>query len=176
MQDETPAGSPAAPDPGLQPPADPTAPPAPAPEPVSPQEAAPQPPAEGTVLPPASTSIESQPAAPSDAPTAPAPEAAPAPEPSPAPETPSPQPAPPVTVNNQTRRSDDDGLEGGWVVVVDGPHKGLRGAFTAVATYDVESGYPATILVRNRDLASEQGTVVVDYGHVRPAWDYHGGR
>ena len=84
--------------------------------------------------------------------------------------------AAPVTVNNQTRRSDEDGIEGGWVEVVSGPHKGVRGSFLSVTEYDKKSGYPKTILVQERDFASDKGVVSVDYGDCRPALDYHGGR
>ena len=82
----------------------------------------------------------------------------------------------PVRVDNKSRRSDDDALEGGWVDVVSGEHKGVRGAFASVTDYDPKTGYPKTILVRNRDHASDTGDVAVEYADARPAANYHGGR
>lgn len=97
-------------------------------------------------------------------------------EPKPAQSVPTAAPAATVHVDNRTRRSGDDALEGGWVDVVSGEHKGLRGAFLSVERYDKKTGYPATIRVRNRDLTGDVDTVVVNYADARPAENYLGGR
>lgn len=117
------------------------------------------------------------------------PQATPEPEPAPdvaAPDPPdeSPAEAPPATagpvqpvrVDNMSRRSGDDALEGGWVLVVDGPHKGVVGAFVNVDSYDESTGYPKTILLRARDHNGPVDLAVVDYADCRPATPYVGGR
>lgn len=80
----------------------------------------------------------------------------------------------PVHVDNKTRRSDEDAIEGGWVDVVSGDHQGRRGAYEQTLTRDPATGYPATILVRSRDAENEP--LVVDYEDARPAVGYQGGR
>ena len=155
--------SPAQADPAVQPEAPaPSDAPASVPSSQTPQEPAVTDPAESQGPPAAGTEIPPGTDAPPPQPSSPTPEQPPV--------------APPVQVHNLTRRSDDDGIEGGWVVIVDGEYKGIRGSFAQVVTYDPQTGYPETILVKNRDFASETGAVVVDYNDVRPAWDYHGGR
>src|ERR1035437_4268528 len=78
----------------------------------------------------------------------------------------------PVRVDGRNRRNANDGLEGHFVDVVDGEHKGRFGAFTEVAERE-KDGYPKTILVRTRDEFNELLTVA--YEHVRHSQS-HGGR
>ena len=78
-----------------------------------------------------------------------------------------PSATPVVHVDNRTRRSDKDGLEGHFVVVVSGEHKGLRGVFREVASTE-KDGYPKRILVRARDHAGDEDLVTVNYADVRP--------
>jgi hypothetical protein len=63
-------------------------------------------------------------------------------------------------------------IEGGWVDVVDGEHKGRRGAWRL--TTEREDGEPKTILVRTRDELNELIEVAVK--DVRHAAGYAGGR
>lgn len=79
----------------------------------------------------------------------------------------------PVQVDGRNRKSDEDGLEGHFVNVVDGEHKGRLGAFVSVVEREAD-GYPKQILVRTRDEYNQ--LLSVAYKHVRHAGDYHGGR
>lgn len=102
--------------------------------------------------------------------TSPDPSAAPAGDPAPVA-----VPAPavvPVTVDNRTKRDDDDALEGGWVDVVEGPYAGRYGAYVSNLSHG-EDGYPEVILVRTRDASNE--LVEVEYAHTRPS-ERTGGR
>ena len=165
--DASSAGMPEPPEP------EPTAP-APAPETtvaVGAQEpAAPGPPVEE----PAAEPVDTEPETPPEAPDAPALD----PEGSDAPAVPldtEPQGAAvPVVVDNATRRSGDNALEGHFVDVIDGPHKGLFGVFLSVVHW-AQDGFPTHILVRNRDHASDVGYATVEYDHARPS-DRTGGR
>ena len=74
----------------------------------------------------------------------------------------------PVVVNNATRRSDEDALEGGFCEVVAGEHKGIFGTFVQVVERE-KDGYPKTILVRNRDFHKDVDLITVPYSDVRPA-------
>lgn len=117
---------------------------------------------------------------PVEAPEAPAVVEAPADAPAPAEapvEAPAPEPAPVVAQtpgDNARPRSDEDAVQGQFVDVVDGEHKGRRGAFLSVVEHDLEGdGFPKSILVRTRDELNELLTVA--YEHVRPS-KYTGGR
>ena len=81
--------------------------------------------------------------------------------------------APPVRVDNRTRRSDEDAIEGAFVDVVAGEYKGRRGAFASVLESDPKTGYPTLILVRTRD--ADNLLIPVKYADVRPT-EYTGGR
>lgn len=73
-----------------------------------------------------------------------------------------------VFVDNHGARSDDDALEGHFVRVVSGEHKGVYGALVDVLTRG-EDGYPDKCLVRQRDPAGDKDLVGVDYVDLRPA-------
>lgn len=108
----------------------------------------------------------------------PQPEQSPPSDPPVAPVEPTPDPpvgpAPPaVRVDNLTRRSDDDALEGHFVKVVSGEYVGRVGGFERVLSSGPD-GYPIRILVRTRDAENELLTVA--YADVRPADPYRGGR
>lgn len=75
-------------------------------------------------------------------------------------------PPQPIKVDGRTRRSDDDGLEGGFVDVVDGEHEGRFGSFFRVLQHAAD-GYPKLILVKTRDAENE--LLSVAYAHVRPS-------
>jgi hypothetical protein len=77
-----------------------------------------------------------------------------------------------VTVDNRTRRSDDDALLGGWVDVVSGEHQGRFGSYRDTAQV-CSDGYPKTIWVRTRD--ADNLLLEVAYEDVRPA-ERTGGR
>ena len=79
---------------------------------------------------------------------------------------------PPVTVDNRTRRSDEDALLGSWVDVVSGQHAGRFGSYRETLTSG-DDGYPSRILIRTRDAANE--LLEVDYSAVRPS-ERTGGR
>jgi hypothetical protein len=78
-------------------------------------------------------------------------------------------PAAPVRVDQFTRRSDNDALEGGKVKVVGGEHEGQEGAFVKVAQYDSTDGYPTKIVVKFFDTTYTHELAEVEYEHVRPA-------
>lgn len=73
-----------------------------------------------------------------------------------------------VRVDNFTRRSDEDALEGAMCKVVSGPHAGLRGTFVSAVVVDQETKWPEVILVRARDHAGDDDLVTVNYADVRP--------
>jgi hypothetical protein len=78
-------------------------------------------------------------------------------------------PARPIRVDQSTRRSDKDGLEGGFVKGVPGSdHELLVGVFESVATYDATTGYPSTINVRFVDAAGNYELATVIYANVVP--------
>ncbi len=135
-------------------PTDPAAPPAVDPSQPAPQPA-PEPPA--PTAPTDSAPAPTEPQAPADAPPAPA----------------GPPAAAPVTVDNFTRRSDDDAIHGSWVDVISGPHAGRFGAYVEDAAHDPLSGYPVVIVVRSRDALNE--LLHVNYADVRPS-ERTGGR
>lgn len=99
-----------------------------------------------------------------------------------APQEPAPQPVQPVApvqpirVDGTNRRSDEDGLEGGFVEIVSGDYVGVVGSFLSVVKYDTTTGYPETILVRARDHAGDHDLVSVAYADCRPVLGYQGGR
>lgn len=78
----------------------------------------------------------------------------------------------PVHVDQRTRRSDDDALEGHFVDIIDGDDKGRRGTFDRVTEYGTD-GYPKRILVITRDERNEP--LDVPYEYARPT-TYLGGR
>ena len=81
-----------------------------------------------------------------------------------------------VRVDNTTRRSDDDALEGHFVKVIGGEHEGQLGAYLHTLEADSKTGYPAQILVRFRDATYGHDVAAVAYKDVRPATPYVGGR
>jgi hypothetical protein len=72
----------------------------------------------------------------------------------------------PIRVDGRNRRSDSDALEGGPVNVTAGANSGRVGTFVRAITYD-GAGYPSTILVRERDMASPE-LFVCNYADVVP--------
>lgn len=84
----------------------------------------------------------------------------------PAPEASPLQPASPVRVDNMTRRSDNDALEGMFCQVVSGPYAGRWGTFDHVVESDPRSGYPTLIMVISRDERNEM--LQVAYSDARP--------
>lgn len=94
-------------------------------------------------------------------PAVPSPEPAPVPEPS--------GPAQPVTVDQFTRRSDEDALEGSQVTVISGEHAGQNAAFRQVVESDPQTGYPRLVLVRFQSANYTHEYATVPYADVRPA-------
>ena len=87
-----------------------------------------------------------------------------------------PRPAPrePITVDNYTRRSDDDVLQNGFAYVIAGEHQGRYGHFHDVIDTEAD-GYPRTVLFVTRDENAER--LRVAYKDLRPATDRpRGGR
>lgn len=78
---------------------------------------------------------------------------------------------PKVRVDQFSRRSGDDALEGSFVQVQDGEHAGQVGAFTKVIERD-KDGYPATVLLRMKDLTYTHEFVVEPYSNVRTVRGY----
>jgi hypothetical protein len=81
----------------------------------------------------------------------------------------------PVRVDNKSRRSGADALEGHFAIVVNGKHKGQVATFVSVATYG-EDGYPDSVLLRFRDHNYHTDLDTVAYSDIRPADPYRGGR
>ena len=73
----------------------------------------------------------------------------------------------PVRVDNMSRRSDNDALEGHFCDIVSGEHAGRTGVFDQVVEYDSHTGYPAKIIVITRD--ADNAWLVVAYEDVRPS-------
>lgn len=73
----------------------------------------------------------------------------------------------PVFVDGTNRRSDNDGLEGQKVEIVEGDHKGRKGVFLKTETYDPQTGYPVQIIVRT-DADDKYELLSVPYASVRP--------
>ena len=82
-------------------------------------------------------------------------------------------PAQPVSVDGRNRKHGDDGLEGHFVRVLKGDHKGRVASFDRVLTREPD-GYPGLILCRSRD--ADNVLFAVPYNDVESAGDYHGGR
>lgn len=82
-------------------------------------------------------------------------------------------PAPPIKVDNRSRRSDRDALEGHFCDVVSGEHQGRFGSFDRVSQFNAETGYPERILIVTRDANNE--LLEVPYEDVRPS-ERSGGR
>jgi len=74
---------------------------------------------------------------------------------------------PPVRVDNQTRRSDADALEGSAVKVLSGEHENQIGVFTKVLEHG-DDGYPTRILLRFQDATYSHEFGSEDYSNVRP--------
>ena len=82
--------------------------------------------------------------------------------------------ATPVRVDNKSRRSDKDGLEGHFVRVVTGEHEGSVGVFQSVESYNTDDGYPDQIIVKFTDPAYDAELAVLPYADVVPK-DYKEG-
>lgn len=80
--------------------------------------------------------------------------------------------AQPIHVDGRNRRNADDGLEGGFVKIINGEHEGRVGAYVQTLEHAAD-GWPEKILVRSRDEHNEP--LVVAYSDVA-ATDYKGGR
>lgn len=87
------------------------------------------------------------------------------PTPTTSPESPAPTAGSPVVIDQLSKRSDADPLQGSFVKVVDGEHAGQVAAFLKPVEVDAD-GYPATILVRFRDPSHTHEYAVVDLGQV----------
>lgn len=79
---------------------------------------------------------------------------------------------PQVRVDNLSRRSDADALEGHFCEIVAGEHKGLKGVFDKVLEAGPD-GYPTLIEFITRD--AQNDVLTVPYKDVRPTV-YAGGR
>lgn len=80
----------------------------------------------------------------------------------------------PVTVDNYTRRSDDDVIQNGFAYVVAGEHQGRYGHFHDIIDTK-DDGWPKTVLFVTRDENAER--LHVNYADLRPALDRpRGGR
>jgi hypothetical protein len=77
--------------------------------------------------------------------------------------------APPVTVDQFTRRTDNDVLDGTLALVIAGEHAGQTAAFVGTVERDPQSGYPSRVLVRFRSASYDHEYAVVDYADLRPA-------
>jgi hypothetical protein len=80
---------------------------------------------------------------------------------------------PRIVVDGTNRKHFDDGLNGHFVKVLAGEHKGRVGAFIQTLSY-ADDGYPEEILVRSRD--ADNILFGVPYEDVESAGDYRGGR
>ena len=82
---------------------------------------------------------------------------------------PAPEAAPshaPVRVDQFTRRSDADAIEGSFVRVLSGPHAGQIASFLKALEHDVD-GYPKRILLRFKDTTHTHEHDAEDYSNVR---------
>jgi hypothetical protein len=79
---------------------------------------------------------------------------------------------PAVPLNQFTRRSGDEAIEGEWVDVVDGEYKGRFG-YVAGISETGKDGYPVSLFVRTRD--ADNLLIEVAYANAKPS-DSNGGR
>lgn len=80
--------------------------------------------------------------------------------------------SPHVVLDLKTRRSGDEPVQGSWVDVVSGKHKGLFGSFEGVSEY-AKDGYPSVVFFRTRD--ADNQLLEVPLKDLRPS-DRNGGR